>query len=100
MYDKIESSGHAKQDVVAEALRIYFDINVYQKSENKELVQALQEEIESLRKQLELSSQEKLEALRLLNQSQILQMQMQKQLTEAQGINQKSRKWWKFWQRD
>ncbi len=68
-----------------------------------ELVPVLKEEIEYLRKKLDESTvvhnQEKLELLRLLNQSQILQMQAQKQLTEAQEIKIKTLKWWQFWKK-
>ena|SRR5665811_2070512 len=96
LYDKIENSGHSKQDIVADALKIYFDINTYQKSEsNDSLVQTLREEIEYLKKQFDTLNQEKLEILRLLNQSQVLQMQAQKQLTETQEI--KNKAWWQFW---
>ncbi len=52
-----------------------------------------------LKKQFDILNQEKLELLRLLNQSQILQMQAQKQLTEAQEIKNKTLKWWQFWKK-
>ncbi len=71
-----------------------------EKSEsNDSLVQTLQGEIEYLKKQFDTLNQEKLELLRLLNQSQILQMQAQKQLTEAQEIKNKTLKWWQFWKK-
>lgn len=50
-----------------------------------------------LKKLLETSNQEKSEILRLLNQSQVLQMQAQKQLSEAKESQHK--KWWQFWKK-
>ncbi len=65
-----------------------------------ERIHDLQNENTNLQKQIELSSQEKLEVLRLLNQSQVLQMQAQKQLTGAQDIiKNKTLKWWQFWKK-
>ncbi len=100
IYDKIESSGRSKQDIVADALMLYFDSKTQQTEENNDsLVQTLQGEIEYLKKQFDILNQEKLELLRLLNQSQILQMQAQKQLTEVQENKNRTLKWWQFWKK-
>ncbi len=100
LYGKIESSGRSKQDIVADALVMYFDSKIHQTGEkNDSLIQTLQGEIEYLKKQFDILNQEKLELLRLLNQSQLLQMQAQKQLTEAQEIKNKNFKWWQFWKK-
>lgn len=102
LFIKIETSGFSKQDIVTEALRIYFDINsgksAYQRSESdNQLIQTLQDENIGLKKLLETSNQEKSEILRLLNQSQVLQMQAQKQLSEAKESQHK--KSWQFWKK-
>ncbi len=64
-----------------------------------ERIHDLQNENTNLQRQMELSSQEKMEVLRLLNQSQVLQMQAQKQLTQAQEIKNKTLKWWQIWKK-
>ncbi len=100
IYDKIESSGRSKQDIVADALMLYFDSKTQQTDDSTDsLVQTLQGEIEYLKKQFDILNQEKLELMRLLNQSQILQMQAQKQLTEAQESKKKTLKWYLFWKK-
>ncbi len=49
IYGKIESSGRSKQDIVADALMLYFDSKMQQTDEsNDSLVQTLQGEIEYL----------------------------------------------------
>ncbi len=64
-----------------------------------ERIHDLQNENTNLQRQMELSSQEKMEVLRLLNQSQVLQMQAQKQLTQAQEVKNKTLKWWQIWKK-
>ncbi len=112
LYDRIESLRGEKErtsfikELIVSQLDLQSNANDSHRNANgiwDTNVIHLNEEIEYLRKKLDESTvmhnQEKLELLRLLNQSQILQMQAQKQLTEAQEIKNKTLKWWQFWKK-
>ncbi len=87
LWDELEKIDMPKQNVVSDALRLYFASNGQQNTSNEK---DLRSEIEYLRSKLD-------EALKLVHQSQILQVQQQRLLSDLNTKESTKKKWWKIW---
>lgn len=92
LMDKLDALDRSKQDVIVDALQLYFDSNMQQNSSN---LIACRSEVDFLRGQLR-------ELTQLLHQEQALHLTTQRQLYGDSGVpgepgEQPKKPWWMFW---